>query len=84
MSVSEPIAADPHDEALAFMGFAPGARVAGTRIDVAFIGSCTNARLSDLREAARVVRGHRVEIASSRNVSDRDARDMAGYLYTID
>src|SRR5438477_654295 len=60
VAVSEPIAADPHDEALAFMGFRPGARVAGTRIDVAFIGSCTNGRLSDLEEAARVVRGRRV------------------------
>ena len=47
-------------EALEFMGFAPGSRIAGTRIDVAFIGSCTNARLSDLEEAARIVRGHRV------------------------
>jgi len=47
-------------EALAFMGFAPGARVAGTRIDVAFIGSCTNGRLSDLEEAARVLRGRHV------------------------
>jgi len=60
VAVSEPIAADPHDEALAFMGFAPGARVVGTRIDVAFIGSCTNGRLSDLEEAARVVRGRHV------------------------
>jgi 3-isopropylmalate/(R)-2-methylmalate dehydratase large subunit len=34
--------------------------VAGTRVDVAFIGSCTNGRLSDLREAARVARGGRV------------------------
>jgi 3-isopropylmalate/(R)-2-methylmalate dehydratase large subunit len=32
----------------------------GTRIDVAFVGSCTNARLSDLREAARIVRGQRI------------------------
>jgi len=47
-------------EALEFMGLAPGAPIAGTRIDVAFIGSCTNARLSDLREAARIVRGERV------------------------
>ena len=38
----------------------PGSAIGGTRIDVAFVGSCTNARLSDLREAARVVRGHRV------------------------
>jgi 3-isopropylmalate/(R)-2-methylmalate dehydratase large subunit len=47
-------------EALAFMGFRPGDAIAGTRIDVAFVGSCTNARLSDLREAARIVRGKRV------------------------
>ena len=37
-----------------------GARVDGTRIDVAFIGSCTNGRLSDLEEAARLVRGRHV------------------------
>jgi 3-isopropylmalate/(R)-2-methylmalate dehydratase large subunit len=48
------------EEALQFMGFAPGQTIAGTRIDVAFIGSCTNSRLSDLREAARIVRGHRI------------------------
>ena len=60
VAISEPIAADPTDEALPFMGFRPGARVQGTRIDVAFIGSCTNGRLSDLEEAARIVRGHRV------------------------
>jgi 3-isopropylmalate/(R)-2-methylmalate dehydratase large subunit len=47
-------------EALEFMGFRPGQPMAGTRIDVAVIGSCTNSRLSDLREAARVVAGHRV------------------------
>jgi len=47
-------------EALEFMGFAPGAPIEGTRIDVAFVGSCTNARLQDLREAARIVRGQRV------------------------
>jgi 3-isopropylmalate/(R)-2-methylmalate dehydratase large subunit len=48
------------EEALQFMGLEAGAPMAGTRIDVAFIGSCTNGRLSDLREAARIVRGHRV------------------------
>src|ERR671912_59663 len=47
-------------EALAFMGFEGGAPIAGTPIDVAFVGSCTNSRLSDLREAARVVAGGRV------------------------
>jgi 3-isopropylmalate/(R)-2-methylmalate dehydratase large subunit len=47
-------------EALAFMGFEGGASIAGTPIDVAFVGSCTNSRLSDLREAARIVAGRRV------------------------
>ncbi|MGH7431530.1 MAG: 3-isopropylmalate dehydratase large subunit [Candidatus Methylomirabilales bacterium] len=47
-------------EALAFMDFKPGQPIAGTRIDVAFIGSCTNARLSDLRSAAQVARGRTV------------------------
>ncbi len=47
-------------EALEFMGFAAGAPIAGTKVDVAFVGSCTNSRLSDLREAARIVKGRRV------------------------
>jgi 3-isopropylmalate/(R)-2-methylmalate dehydratase large subunit len=48
------------EEALQFMAFQAGRPIAGTKIDVAFIGSCTNSRLSDLREAARVVRGHHI------------------------
>ncbi len=47
-------------DALAYMGLEAGAPIAGTKVDVAFIGSCTNGRLSDLREAARVVRGRRI------------------------
>ena len=47
-------------DALAYMQLEPGRPIAGLRVDVAFIGSCTNARLSDLREAARIVRGRRV------------------------
>jgi 3-isopropylmalate/(R)-2-methylmalate dehydratase large subunit len=42
------------------MGWEPGKPILGTPIDVAFIGSCTNSRLSDLREAAKVVKGKRV------------------------
>ena len=48
------------DEALTFMGFKGGSPIDGTPINVAFIGSCTNSRLSDLREAAEVVSGRRV------------------------
>ena len=47
-------------DARGYMGFAGGETIAGMRVDVAFIGSCTNSRLSDLREAARIVRGRRV------------------------
>ena len=47
-------------EALAHMKLQPGKPIAGTPIQVAFIGSCTNARIEDLREAARVVRGGRI------------------------
>jgi 3-isopropylmalate/(R)-2-methylmalate dehydratase large subunit len=47
-------------DALQYMGLKPGTPIAGMKVDVAFIGSCTNARLSDLREAARVVRGRHV------------------------
>jgi 3-isopropylmalate/(R)-2-methylmalate dehydratase large subunit len=47
-------------EALEFMGLAGGRPIAGTKIDVAFIGSCTNGRISDLREAARVARTGKV------------------------
>lgn len=46
--------------ALDYMGLSPGGPIAGTPVDWVFIGSCTNGRLSDLREAADVARGHRV------------------------
>jgi 3-isopropylmalate/(R)-2-methylmalate dehydratase large subunit len=60
VGIHEPIAADADEEALTFMGFERGRRVEGTRIDVAFIGSCTNGRISDLEEAAKVVKGRHV------------------------
>lgn len=48
-----------HEEALAFMEVRPGEPISGMKIDVAFIGSCTNSRISDLREAARIAQtGH--------------------------
>ena len=47
-------------KALDYMGFKPGEPVAGKHVDVVFVGSCTNARLSDLRAAARVVDGRKL------------------------
>jgi 3-isopropylmalate/(R)-2-methylmalate dehydratase large subunit len=46
--------------AFEYMDLRPGQRLVGTSIDWVFIGSCTNSRLSDLREAARVARGRHV------------------------
>jgi 3-isopropylmalate/(R)-2-methylmalate dehydratase large subunit len=47
-------------EALEHMKLTPGAPIKGTKIDVAFFGSCTNARTSDFIEAAKYLRGHKV------------------------
>ncbi len=57
--------ADPQErpaveKALRYMGLEPGRPIAGQHVDVAFLGSCTNARLSDLRAAAGVMRGRHV------------------------
>jgi 3-isopropylmalate/(R)-2-methylmalate dehydratase large subunit len=49
-----------HQEALDYMGLQAGQPIAGTKVDVAFIGSCTNGRLTDLREVAKHVQGHHV------------------------
>jgi len=47
-------------EALEFMDLKAGQSMKGVKIDVAFIGSCTNGRISDLREAAEIVQGRKV------------------------
>jgi len=47
-------------KSLAYMGLEGGKKISSLEIDAAFIGSCTNARLSDLRAAARVLKGHHV------------------------
>jgi len=46
--------------ALDYMQSRAGQPMAGTKVDMVFVGSCTNARLPDLREAADILRGRRV------------------------
>jgi 3-isopropylmalate/(R)-2-methylmalate dehydratase large subunit len=48
------------EEALAHMKLRAGAPIKGTKIDVAFLGSCTNGRLSDFQEVAKFIKGRRV------------------------
>ena len=48
------------EQALAYMGLRPGTKIEEIAVDRVFIGSCTNSRLEDLRAAARVAKGYRV------------------------
>jgi 3-isopropylmalate/(R)-2-methylmalate dehydratase large subunit len=59
-SVSDPLERDSLTKALKYMDLQPGKLLAGHPIDVVFIGSCTNSRLSDLRSAASVLKGRKV------------------------
>jgi len=45
------------EEAYAYMSLEPGQKIRGTKVDVAFIGSCTNGRLSDFEEVVGLIRG---------------------------
>jgi 3-isopropylmalate/(R)-2-methylmalate dehydratase large subunit len=50
-----------HERALKYMGLKPGIPIREIEVDTVFLGSCTNARIEDLRAAARVLEGHKVK-----------------------
>jgi len=62
-SVADPAQRRALDKALAYMALQPGEPLLGHPIDVVFIGSCTNGRLSDLQAAAQVLQGRKVSPA---------------------
>jgi len=60
VGISGRVPDDPPERPIRYMGVQPGQKLAGIPIDAAFIGSCTNGRLSDLRRAAALLKGRHV------------------------
>ena len=58
--ITDPLERESLSRALRYMDLAPGKPLLGHPIDVVFIGSCTNSRISDLRNAARILKGRKV------------------------
>jgi len=52
------------EKALNYMGLQPGQSLLGKKVDVVFIGSCTNSRISDLRLAAALLKGRKVDAST--------------------
>ncbi|MBK7317548.1 3-isopropylmalate dehydratase large subunit [Candidatus Villigracilis affinis] len=59
-SFTEPSQKAAFEKALNYMGLQPGQSLLGKKVDVVFIGSCTNSRISDLRLAAAMLKGRKV------------------------
>ena len=58
--ISDPLERDSVSKALRYMGLEAGKSLVGHSVDVVFIGSCTNSRISDLRSAAALLKGRKV------------------------
>ncbi len=85
----EPESRETARQAYAHMGFKEGASVLGQKVDVAFIGSCTNGRISDLRIAAEIVKGRRVSpgvralvVPGSKHVAEQAESEGLDRIFT--
>jgi 3-isopropylmalate/(R)-2-methylmalate dehydratase large subunit len=59
-SHADPVQQRTLAKALDYMGLRPGQPLTGQAVDVVFLGSCTNSRISDLRQSAELLKGHKV------------------------
>ncbi len=89
VSALRPDLQDVAVKAYEHMGFQEGQPMQGCKIDVAFLGSCTNARISDLREAARLAQGRRVHpdvtalvVPGSRQVAEQAESEGLDAIFT--
>jgi 3-isopropylmalate/(R)-2-methylmalate dehydratase large subunit len=78
-----------YEKALEYMGLEPNQPIAGLKIDRVFLGSCTNARIEDLRAAAKVVKGHKVAstvhamvVPGSQNVKAQAEQEGLDKIFT--
>ncbi len=76
-------------KALAYQGLKPGQKISEIKIDAAFIGSCTNSRISDLRAAAKLLQGKRIApgvkgvvVPGSRNVKRQAEGEGLDRIFT--
>jgi len=60
--IHDPMSREAARKSLEYMGLTPGMRLTDVTVDRVFIGSCTNSRLSDLEEAAKVLRGRKAKV----------------------
>ena len=59
-TIADPVEKSDLQKALKYMDLEPGKPLQGHKVDVVFVGSCTNSRISDLRAAASVIKGRKV------------------------
>ena len=86
---SSPAERESFERALEYMGLRPGTPLQGLKVDRVFLGSCTNARIEDLRDAAKLAQGKKVAggvramvVPGSRRVKAQAEREGLDRIFT--